>query len=312
MLVTVAICTWNRSAMLCQALEHMTRLAIPAGVDWELLVVNNNSTDATDDVIASFTARLPIRRIFEAQPGVSSARNAAVREARGEYILWTDDDGLVDQNWVAAYVKAFSRWPEAAFFGGPVRPWFATPPPFWLKRAWPQVAHTYAARDFGAHPVPLDGTNRLPFGVNWVVRRKEQLSNLFNPRLGPQPGSHMRGDETPVIRALLASGCTGWWVPDAVVQHYIPPERINLTYIRNYFSGYGEYLALSEAPWTGSTWFGKPRWLWRRAITAELSYRLHRVTAQPEVWIPDLIAASTAWGSLLAAKQSTDIPGSCL
>src|SRR5213593_3681732 len=117
--LTVAICTWNRWRLLHQALEQMTKLVIPHDVEWELLVVNNNCTDATDRVIEEFASRLPLRRLFEPKPGLSNARNAAVREARGEYILWTDDDTQVDEHWVATYVRAFQQWPNAAFFGGP-------------------------------------------------------------------------------------------------------------------------------------------------------------------------------------------------
>src|SRR5512143_830758 len=104
--LTVAICTWNRSALLEQTLERMTRLVAPSGCTWELLVINNNSTDATESVIARFEARLPIRGVFETQPGLSNARNRAVREAGGEYVLFTDDDVLVDPDWLVAYNAA--------------------------------------------------------------------------------------------------------------------------------------------------------------------------------------------------------------
>jgi glucosyl-dolichyl phosphate glucuronosyltransferase len=127
--VTVAICTWNRDHLLRQTLEEMTRLAVPAGLVWELLVVNNNCTDDTDGVIAAFAKRLPIRRLFESQPGLSHARNRAIAEAAGDYVVWTDDDVLVSPEWLAAYARAFARRPDAAVFGGPVAPWFPTTPP---------------------------------------------------------------------------------------------------------------------------------------------------------------------------------------
>src|SRR5436309_3023469 len=75
---TVAICTWNRSQLLRQTLDQFLDLAIPAGMTWELLVVNNNSTDDTDVVLAEFESRLPLRRLFEREPGLSHARNAAL------------------------------------------------------------------------------------------------------------------------------------------------------------------------------------------------------------------------------------------
>ena len=132
MQITVAICTWNRCALLRQALEQMTKLSIPPDVQWELLVVDNNSTDATPDVTNSFESRLPIRRIFEPKAGKSYALNRAISEASGDYILWTDDDALVDKLWLTAYCTAFKRWPDAAIFGGPVEPTFDGSPPPWL------------------------------------------------------------------------------------------------------------------------------------------------------------------------------------
>lgn len=296
--LTVGICTWNRSELLRQALEQMTRLVIPPWVSWELLVVNNNCTDATDEVIGAYSIRLPIRRVFEPKPGQSNARNAAVREARGEYILWTDDDTLVHENWVAAYVAAFRRWPQAVFFGGPVRPWFVVLPPDWLERAWSQVASAYAIRDLGADPFRFDGGERVPYGANFATRVKEQRCYQYDPQLGLKPGSDIRGEETTLIKTLLADGYEGWWVPDAVVQHYIPPERMTTRYIRRFCIGYGQSYAMTEPAWDGPVLFGKPRWLWRYAVTHELRYRLRRLFCQPEVWIQDLIVASETWGRL--------------
>src|SRR6266852_3488848 len=132
MQITIAICTWNRADLLRQTLEGMTRLLIPPEIDWELVVVNNNSTDATATVISEAANRLPIHGRFEPRQGKSHALNLAASEARGEYIVWTDDDVLVDQHWLAEYVAAFQRWPDASFFGGPIEPWLAAPSPVWL------------------------------------------------------------------------------------------------------------------------------------------------------------------------------------
>ena len=88
----------------------------------ELLVVNNNCTDRTDDVIRSFENRLPIRRAFEPTPGQSNARNRIVAEATGDYILWTDDDVTVSPDWLVAYAEAFRARPAGGLFGGPIVP----------------------------------------------------------------------------------------------------------------------------------------------------------------------------------------------
>src|SRR4051812_25892690 len=118
---SVAICTRNRAASLRRTLASIAAAAQPHA-DWETIVVDNGSTDDTADVASSFDERLPIRVVHEAEAGLSRARNAAVRVAQGEYIVWTDDDCVVDARWLTAYVDAFDRWPSAAVFGGPIVP----------------------------------------------------------------------------------------------------------------------------------------------------------------------------------------------
>ena len=132
MLVTVAICTLNRAASLRRTLDSLAAMQQPDGIDWELLVVNNGCTDDTDLVIRSFADRLPLRREFEAQQGHSRALNRAVGTANGDYVVWTDDDVVVDRAWLAAYAEAFRRWPEAAVFGGPIVPRYHAPVPPWV------------------------------------------------------------------------------------------------------------------------------------------------------------------------------------
>ncbi len=296
--ITVAICTWNRCELLRRTLEQFARVTIPPQVDWELLVVNNNSTDSTDEVIQGFSDRLPIRRLYEPNPGKSQALNLASREATGEYILWTDDDVLVDKNWIAAYCEAFQRYPAAVFFGGPIEPLFAKTPPPWLDRAWRHIGVAYALRDFGQEPIPLDGTDVVPFGANLAIRTSEQTKYCYDVNLGPRPNSALRGEETTLVKTLVDEGYQGWWVPNARVRHYIPVERMCIRYIRRFFFGQGAYREITEPVWNGPKLFGKARWLWKYALTCEAKYLIKRLISQPEQWMPNLVEASIAWGRL--------------
>src|SRR5262249_22427954 len=147
--VTVAICTWNRANLLDQTLARMRELAIPTGTRWELLLVNNNCTDATDEVIAKHADALPLRRLLETKQGLSHARNCALEHLRGELLIWTDDDVLVDPGWLAAYVDAANATPGAGYFGGPVEPWFEAEPPSDIKRHLAAIRGAFALVDYG-------------------------------------------------------------------------------------------------------------------------------------------------------------------
>ena len=292
--LTVAICTWNRCELLRQTLERMTRLSVPAGLDWELVVVNNRSTDGTDAVLGGFKDRLPLRRVFEPTPGQSNARNAAIGEARGEYIVWTDDDVLVDPGWLAAYVAAFEGWPGAAFFGGPIEPWFEGQPPAWLRAGIRRVEAAYAVLDLGSEPIRLSART-FPYGANMAVRRKVYESVRYDPGLGLRPGSSMRSEEKALVEHLARAGADGWWVPGARVTHFIPRARQTVSYLRGYYFGWGEYLGRGAGP-TGRALLGRPLWLWRELVESEARYRLWRALGKPERWLDELKAASTARG----------------
>jgi glycosyltransferase involved in cell wall biosynthesis len=291
---TVGICTWNRASLLATVLDRLTSLRHPSG-GWEVVVVNNGSTDDTERVLDAFAGRLPLRHAFEPSPGLSHARNTAIKHATGDYIVWTDDDALVDVDWLSAYARAVERHPDAAIFGGPVRPRFEGTPPPWLSAGWEEISAAFAARDLGDKPFEL-GDGELPFGANFVVRAREQRQFPYNPNLGRKRAGGFLGEETAVIRAILAAGGSGWWVPDASVEHWIPKERQTVRYLRSYFVLQGKTFQKWEEDGRPTFW-GRPLWLWRSIIKAELLYSFARLSGDPHRWLKLLIQASRDRGA---------------
>jgi len=292
---TVAICTWNRALLLRRTLESLACIDQPE-CSWELIVVNNHSTDNTEQVLDLMASRLPLRRVFEPEPGVSNARNAAVRHARGDYVVWTDDDVLVDRDWLRAYERAIKRWPEAAIFGGPVRPRFEGTPAPWLTEIWEEVSAVFAVRDLGVEPFQFTKAG-LPYGPNFVVRAREQREILYDPTLGRRRRVGALGEEVAVIEAILAFGGKGWWVPDASVEHWIPKERQTLRYLRDYYALLGKTWHLQDRRGGGTHW-GNRASLLGKALYAESMYACARMTGNPRRWVKPLVEASTRWGAI--------------
>jgi glycosyltransferase involved in cell wall biosynthesis len=288
MRATVAICTLNRAESLRRTLDSLTAMHIPNDLLWEIVVVNNGCTDHTDKIIASFARQLPIRREAEPQRGVSRARNRIVDTAKGEYIVWTDDDVVVGPGWLAAYAEAFRRWPAAAVFGGPIIPRYETPTAAWLRECEHMLHMTYAVRDLGDAPFRLS-EGCYPFGANFTVRAAEQRRCRYDINLGMAPGRGRLGEETSVIRRILATGAIGYWVPDARVEHCIGCERQTTAYIAHYFAAHAETNAVIRgSPRTGPLYFGVPRWMWRQLAESWLRYHLHRVISPAPVWMEHL------------------------
>ena len=253
--ITVIICTRNRAAQLANALESVVKLRIPKGLRWELVVVDNGSSDNTAEVVASFRDRLPARVVREESAGLSHARNRGVTEAAGRYICWTDDDVLLDPEWLAAYAAAFSRYPKAAVFGGEITPVLQAPTPKWFARLadqWP-LTTLLAKRDHGDQAIPLAFDQGIvPWGANFAVRAAEQRRVSYEPALGVSPLQRRVGEEAEVIFKIMRAGGLGWWVPDAKVRHIIPVKRQTLRYVYEFFFACGETGAYMERAWPGA------------------------------------------------------------
>jgi len=134
--ITVIVCTYNRCQSLAKALDSIIAQIVPEPIGWEILVVDNNSSDQTRDVVEDFCLRYPrrFRYLLERQQGKSYALNAGIREARGDILAFTDDDVTVEPTWLNSLTSALhgSEW---AGVGGRVLPDRNFSSPRWIPRA---------------------------------------------------------------------------------------------------------------------------------------------------------------------------------
>ncbi|HQH27641.1 MAG TPA: glycosyltransferase, partial [Oligoflexia bacterium] len=245
MKISVIICTWNRATLLDRTLTQMRALRIPPALDWELLVVNNNCSDDTDGIISRHEAFLPLRRLFEPTLGKTYACNSALDSATGDLLVWTDDDVLVEPDWIAAYASAAERWPGNSYFGGPVIPWYESPPPAWVNENLDLLKGMLTLRDLAIEE-GLFPENEMPFGANMALRREAFSNFRFNPALGPIGGSLVMCEETSLFLQLRKNGDRGVWVPQAKVRHFVPQTRMTREYLWTWARGYGRGITRIE------------------------------------------------------------------
>jgi len=308
--ISVVICTWNRAASLARTLESIARCAPPARAAWQVVVVDNNSTDGTTAAIAAFRGRLPLTAVFEPKQGVSHARNAGVDAADGDYFLWTDDDVTVGATWLRSYETSFERHPGAALFGGAIRPRFEGTPPGWLPSILPVVMSAYAGLDLSADEITL-GANlyALPYGANMAIRGREQRAFRYDPSLGRQPGTLMvNGEESDLLRRIVKAGGSGVWLPAAPVEHWILPERQSPRYLRRYYAGLGYVLArtaIIEGQGTSARRkiMSRARIVWHDGV-----YGVGRLLGRPLVWANALKKAARLRGALVAQRAAASQP----
>lgn len=223
--VTVAIPTYNRADFLRQTLAGIVAQQFPRD-HFEVLVIDNNSRDHTRAVVAEFAGAHPAPRyIHEPKQGLDHARNRALTEARGEVVLFGDDDILVRPDWIAQ--MAVPLLADAAHavgaVGGEVIPVFPDGLPPWVAEWHAPLAFR---RDLG----PLE-SRHSPMGANlafprWVF---DQLGP-FHTALDRAAGNYFSGGDSEMIRRVRTAGLEVWFAPAAAVQHQMPASRTTFRY----------------------------------------------------------------------------------
>jgi len=235
--ISVALCTFNRAASLRKTLASFAASRVPSGLSWELLVVDNASTDDTRAVVDGFEPALPLRYIFEPTQGLSHARNRAVSETAGsELLLFTDDDVRVEPDWIAAFASAAAAHPEADFFGGRVKPLFEGGRPDWLHdENMDLLDGLFVNYDPGPDSAEIMAGIILPVGASMGFRRDCFAGdNLFRTDLGVSGRDLGRGEDTEFLARLLGSGRRGYYVAGAVSRHEVAAERLTFRYAFRY------------------------------------------------------------------------------
>jgi len=261
---SILLCTYNRCASLETTLGTLARQRVPAGLAWELLIVDNNSRDGTREVAHAFARRAPaeVRYVFEARQGKSHALNRGIAQARGRRLLFTDDDVLVHPDWMAEMLRAFEGRPCIGV-GGRILPAWGAPPPRWLQLDGPQALFSAIVRfDLGEEPCVL---RTPPFGASLAFQREAFARyGVFRTDLGPTAGAVSRGEDTEFCRRLLRAGETLVYAPRALVQHPVEPSRLTKRYFRAWYYNYGRALVKEDGvPPAAARLAGIPRYLLR-------------------------------------------------
>jgi L-malate glycosyltransferase len=256
-MLTVLLSTKNRAEILRRTLEEFCSLQEPLS-RWKLIVVDNGSTDRTAEVLASFADRLPLQVIYEPIPGKNAALNAGLRFVEGDLIVFTDDDTFPHRDWLVELRKAADSQRDYSVFGGRVLPRWESHPPRWVE--WLDEGPVYALTDPSMREGPL--SPYLVFGPNMAIRTAAfQFGVQFDPSVGPRSSSYAMGSETELTVRLDRQGCKAWYVPSAVVEHFIRDDQMKKAWIWKRAIRYGRgYFRLFHL---GTSWKTK---IWFRAM----------------------------------------------
>jgi glycosyltransferase involved in cell wall biosynthesis len=229
---TVIICTYNRAESLRDTLRAVAALACAPGRQWEVVVVDNNSSDHTRTIVTDAQQDLPcLRYEFEGQQGLSHARNRGITSARGTVLLFTDDDVLPEPDWLETTLRGLDTYGADAC-GGFIAPLWEVPPPAWLSERF----HGFLAiRSDRTDDYPITRAGDAPYGANMAIKRAviDQVG-LFDTNRGRKGTTLASGEDGEMFERVLAAGFHVVFLGGSRVHHKVEAFRLKKAYFRRW------------------------------------------------------------------------------
>jgi glycosyltransferase involved in cell wall biosynthesis len=299
---TVIICTYNRSGNLPSCLAALARQEGAGGIDWEALVVDNNSSDETPAVVEKLSRDLPIKVRYH-------ARNRGVSSSNGTHFTFVDDDIHVSPRWLAALHDAFGRT-DADAIGGRIHldPSIALPP--WVAPG-SETSGFLGYQDFGDQSFRMDGKSKYPFGGNMSFhRRVVERIGLFDPKLGRKGEGRKRGElfkgaETDYFHRLAARGDARiFYEPRAIVYHRVQPHQLRQRYFLTIHYNAGYQKAFYDARAFRRRMFGVPLFLYGQLTRAVGRYLGLLVMRGPSLAFRQLMTVGHFLGTMAGYRSA--------
>ncbi len=268
----VVVPTYNRSRLLQRTLLSLLHAPIPSDLDLNIVIADNNSKDDTEQVVAEIAAQAE-RRISYIQvkrQGLSSARNGGIAAGDGDLIGFIDDDEEIHEDWFHVVAREFAD-PETQFIGGPYLGNWAAPAPPWLPPGYHAAIGVIPPKPRAPFGGDFQG---MLMGGNAVLRRSVfDRVGLYSPKLGRSGKGLLSDEDAEFFGRLCDAHLRGMYVPDLIIYHHIPADRLTRAYHRRwcYWRGASQGIAARERKEPVPSILGVPRYKIGRALKGLVS-----------------------------------------
>jgi len=296
-LITVLFATHNGEKTLPIMLEAFCHLAIPED-GWEIIVVDNASSDQSANIIKSYSDKLPINYLYEQKPGKNNALNLGLSYAKGDLIVFTDDDIIPQQDWLIQLRKCVDTRQSYNIFGGAIHPVWPVEPHQELLKAIP-LSVAFAVTD--ADRKEGEVSAGLIFGANMAVRRNIiDGQHDFDVTVGPKGNNYPMGSETEFTTRLAELGHKSWFCASARVGHIIRSNQLSFEWLLGRAFRYGRGRCLREGAIAeiDRKIFGMSLWMLRKMLEHSLKSYWHLFNRQRYFYLKEAWEASYYKGYL--------------
>jgi len=289
--LSVIICTYNRAESLRETLASLKQQRFPEGVETEVIVVNNNSRDHTEQVVREAASASPVRfdYLLETRQGLSWARNTGIAKARGDVLAFLDDDVLLATDWLEGLVRCF-RETAADALGGRIDMKWLCEAPVWLTD---DLKAPLISQDLGPVRREWRPGERTFLGANMAFRRKVfETCGDFRTDLGRKGNSLIGGEDREFFERIAAGGFKIYYEPSAVVFHRVELDRLSQKFYRKWYYDIGRTFG-HMVPWR---WHHAvmiaPVWVWKKYFQSLGAYVRARMPGgsegdrfKSEIWL---------------------------
>jgi glucosyl-dolichyl phosphate glucuronosyltransferase len=305
MKISVIICTANRSQRLLKTLKSIATSSLPESVEWEVLIVDNNSSDATRQLSEEFCRynSTHFRYVFEPKSGKSHALNRGIVEATGDVLAFTDDDVTVETTWIRNLTANLEggKWAGAAGRTFPEQPFEL---PNWLS---PKRPHALAPLALFDPPLDAGPLKISPYGNNMAFHKSVfERHGGFRIDLGPGLGSGVpqKSEDSEFGNRLLAAGEQLRYEPSAIVYHAIPTTRVQKSYFLDWWfdKARADIRVLGSSAPVGWSLAGVPIGLFRRLGRWTVAWLL---LIQPSRRFEHKVKVWTIWGEIVEHHRAS-------
>lgn len=254
--LSLCLSTYNRCGLLAVTLESLARQDGLRHVR-ELLIIDNNCTDATASVVADYAGRLPLTLLRESRQGLSHCRNRGIAEFSGDLLLFLDDDVVLEPDWLSGYAAAVAAFPDADIFGGRIKPRYQDGKPRWLKDdRLALLAGILVHLDLGEDVRLMASNEAGPFGASFGIRRRlfDKVGGGFRADLGRVGMTPGRGEETEFFDRAAGVGAARVYVGNALCWHHTDPARLSLPAIYRHGLAKGQAHAVVHGTADAGSW----------------------------------------------------------